>query len=376
MATDPRPFKPDYAVPPGQTLQETIERLQMSQTELARRTSRPVKTINEIIQGKAAITPETAIQLERVLGVPARLWNSLERNYREALARIGEQKRLESEIPWLKNVPVRELIQMEVLPDLPDKVALLAATLNFFGVATTKAWETQWAQPQAAFRQSRAFVSSPGALAAWLRLGDLQAHRIDCRNFSGSRFRSTLVRIRQLTREEPRVYQPETVRLCAQAGVAVVFVPELSKTRVSGATRWVSSERAILQLSLRYKTDDQLWFSFFHEAGHILLHGKREVFVEGPPDADASQRDQKEGEADRFASETLIPSNDWKTFLLKGRYNAKAEIEQFAAAMGIAPGVVLGRLQHEGYVPLQSQWNDLKVPLTLARTDLRETSAA
>lgn len=375
MATDLQ-FKPDYAVPPGQTLLETIERLQMSQTELARRTSRPVKTINEIIQGKTAIMPETAIQLERVLGVPARLWNSLERNYREALARIEEQKRLESEIPWLKRVPVRELIQMDVLPDLQDKVALLAAALNFFGVATTKAWETQWAQPQAAFRRSRAFVSSAGALAAWLRLGELQAQRIDCRDFNAARFRSTLGRIRGLTREDPSVYQAEIVRLCSEAGVAVVFVPELPKTRVSGATRWLSSERALLQLSLRYKTDDQLWFSFFHEAGHILLHGKREVFVEGPSKTDSTQRDQKEREADRFAGEALIPSDAYKAFVLKGRYNAKGEIERFAAEMGIAAGIVLGRLQHEGYVPPHSEWNDLKVRLTLARTDLRETSAA
>ena len=53
--------------------------------ELAESTGRPRKTINEIIAGKAEITAETALQLERVLGIPASFWNNLERNYQESL---------------------------------------------------------------------------------------------------------------------------------------------------------------------------------------------------------------------------------------------------------------------------------------------------
>ncbi len=80
-------FEPNYAVPPGATLLETIEVLGMSQSELAQRMGRPTKTVNEIINGKAAITPETALQLEKVVGIPASFWNTAERHYREILAR-------------------------------------------------------------------------------------------------------------------------------------------------------------------------------------------------------------------------------------------------------------------------------------------------
>jgi len=77
-------YSPDYAVAPGETLLETIQALGMNQTDLAARTGTPLKTIDEIIKGKESITPRTALQFERVLGIPATFWNSLERNYREA----------------------------------------------------------------------------------------------------------------------------------------------------------------------------------------------------------------------------------------------------------------------------------------------------
>ena len=85
-------FQPDHAVPPGETLKETLETIGMSQAELAERTGRPKKTINEIIMGKSAITSETALQLERVLGVPASFWNNLERNYKDLMTNRPRKK--------------------------------------------------------------------------------------------------------------------------------------------------------------------------------------------------------------------------------------------------------------------------------------------
>lgn len=98
MASDPsakrHTYQPDIAIPPGETLREAIEALGMSQAELAQRTGRATKNINEIIMGKAAITPDGALQYERVFGVPASFWNILESNYRNTLARLSEQERL------------------------------------------------------------------------------------------------------------------------------------------------------------------------------------------------------------------------------------------------------------------------------------------
>jgi HTH-type transcriptional regulator/antitoxin HigA len=345
-------FMPDYAVPPGETLLETIEAIGMSQAELAERTGRPKKTINEIIKGKAAITPETALQFERVLGIPAGFWNNLERNFQETLARLNEQKSLQRQINWLKKMPLNVLIKMGWVKKHSDKVQQLQAVLNFFGVASPEQWETRWMGTQVSFRTSKVFSNNPYAIASWLRMGELTARKFSCKPFDASKFKNALLSIRQLTVKPPEHFQQEVIRSCADAGVAVAFVPEIPGIRASGATWWVTPNKAVVQLSLRYKSNDQLWFSFFHEAGHILLHGKKEVFIEG------DDKNSKEDEADRFASDALIPPKKYIQFIRAGRCS-KTAIQTFASELGIAPGIVVGRLQHDDKL-LHSHCNDLK----------------
>ena len=353
-------YLPDYPVPPGETLLETIEALGMTQADLAARTGRTLKTINEIVKGKAPIRPDTALQLERALGVPASFWNNRERNYREVLARREERERLRGQVKWLSELPVRSMVKLGWVRPSRDKVRLLQELLNFFGVASPDQWHGLWGGREIAFRKSAVFRSNPGAVAAWLRKGEVDANRIRCAPYDESKFRAALSGIRALTVEPPDVFQTELVRMCAEAGVAVIFTPELPGTRVSGATRWLSPDKALIQLSLRYKTNDHLWFTFFHEAGHILLHGKREVFLE----AEKSE-DGKEKEADRFASNVLIPRRAYQKFVERGARN-QGEIRRFAERLGIAPGIVVGRLQHDGIIP-QSYFNDLKIRLAWAR---------
>ncbi|MBI5303491.1 MAG: HigA family addiction module antidote protein [Chloroflexi bacterium] len=347
-------FIPDYATPPGDTLLETIQALGMNQAELAKRTGRPLKTVNEIIKGKVAITPETALQLERVLGVPAGFWNNLERNYRESLARLDEQERLQKQLAWLKQIPVKAIAKLEWFAAFDDPVQQFQAVLRFFGVASPDQWENLWGKPAAAYRQSRAFQSDPGAVAAWLRKGELDAQQIPCQAYDAAKFQAALSHARALTTAAPEEFCPALTRMCANAGVAVVFVPELPKVRVSGVTRWLSPDKALIQLSLFYKRDDQLWFTFFHEAGHIVLHGKRDVFLE-----EDTLTDDKENQANDFAANLLISPADWERFIQAGSYRTKTAIQEFADEVGIAPGIVVGRLQHDGHLP-HSHCNDLK----------------
>lgn len=350
-------YYPDMVSPPGETLLETIEAMGMSQAELSERMGRPKKTINEIIKGKTAITPETALQLERVLGVPASFWNNRERQYRENLARIQERAILQSQIDWLKLFPLKEMISCHWVKASDSTIEQLQELLNFFGVATPNEWSSLWSGLPVAFRQSTAYSADPGSVAAWLRKGELDAQQIECSPFTEDKFRSALSDIRNLTSESPKVFVPRIREACARAGVAVVFVKELPRIRTSGATRWLTPSKALLQLSLRYKSDDQLFFTLFHESAHILLHGKREIFLE-----DDEKENDKENEADRFAADLLIPPEDYSQFKPSKKYYSKQDILDFASRIGIAPGIVVGRLQHDGKLR-PSFCNDLKVKL-------------
>jgi len=351
-------FEPLYLIPPGETLLETIEEMNLSQAELARRTGRPLKTINGIIKGDIAITPDTALQFERVLGIPAKFWINLETNYREAIARAKHMEDLEKDTDWLKNFPIKELTKKGWIERKDNDKEQLDELLKFFGVASIKAWGDIW-QTRVAFRKSPTLESDQYALACWIRKAELEAVKQDCVEFDKSKFKQSLTQIRKLTKEtDPDKFIPEMERICNECGVAVVFIPELNGTRVSGATKWLNSKNPMIALSVRHKTNDHLWFTFFHEAGHIILHGKKDTFIEGFEIKDQKEK-EKEAEADRFASNLLIPPNEYEKFVQEKTYSAD-KIIMFADRIGIAPGIVVGRLQHDRYIPF-SWHNKLKV---------------
>jgi HTH-type transcriptional regulator / antitoxin HigA len=346
-------FVPDYAVLPGDHLAEVLEAKGMSQAELALRIGRPQKTINEIIKGKAAITPDTAIQLERALAISAKNWNSLEAAYQLQLAERRDSARLESFASWAEKVPVAELRKREKLPETSSKIELVRRCLEFFGIDTPEA--LAGSSTLAAFRKSPAFDPDDLAMCTWLRLGELEAEQISCSPYDRNQFRAALERLRELTREHDLKKVKRTLeKECMKCGVAVCFTSELRHTHVSGAARWLTPEKALIQLSCRYKSDDHFWFTFFHECGHILLHGKKEGFLEG-----RETTNEEEDEANSFASSHLIPRQALAAFI-RERPLPKERIIEFAEQFHVSPGIVIGQLQKHRRLPPVTTLNKLK----------------
>jgi HTH-type transcriptional regulator / antitoxin HigA len=335
--TTNHPFRPDYAVPPGETLRDLITEQSVSQAELAARAGLSTKHVNQIMQGTAPITLETAIVLERVTGMPASFWTRREADYREALLRARQETLDEADDEWLRSLPIKELQSRSRIPVLKDRGRLFEAVLSFFGVADRRAYERVWSKVAPAFRRSHAFSSKPGAVAAWLRIAQLEAQGAKVEPYSAATFRKILREIRSLTADgDPN----RIVELCASAGVVVVFVAEVKGCRISGAAWWATPTRAVIALSDRYKKDDFFWFTFFHEAAHLLLHSKKETFI----DVDGKDSDVLEDEANRWASDFLVPPDRVQELRT---LKSDADVVAFAKEIGIAPGIVVGRMQHD-----------------------------
>jgi len=355
---------PDYVSPPGETLEELLAEKGMSQIELAKRTGRRTKTINQIIKGIAPITPETAIQFERALGVPASFWNNRESRYQEYRARIKEYGILNAQKEWLKKIPLKEMIRLKWVEKYEDEAFQAEELLKFYGITHfecyTDTLETVYC------RRACSFAVDKEALVAWMRKGEIEGQKIFTYPYDEKKFKEILREIRAFTVASPEAFIKEIPQRCSKAGVAVVFVPELSKTHIYGATRWLTPQKALISLSLRYKTDDHFWFTFFHEAGHIIHHGKRDMFIEEKNISEWSGNKEEE-EANRFAANFLIPHAELSRFINAGRKSADA-IVRFADRIGIAPGIIVGRLQHEGYIPMSHcnamkrriSWNPVK----------------
>ena len=338
-------FQPDWVSPPGDTIADLLEEKSWSQAEFAQRCGYTTKHASLLINGKASITEDTALKLERVLGCSARFWLVREAQYRETIARRQELKSLEAEANWLKQLPLADMIRFEWIRKYRSKGQQVSECLQFFGVSSVDVWKKRYAEPLAAFKASNKFNKDGAAVSAWLRQGERVASEITCQPYDKALFRQALVGLRALTNEtDPKVFMPKMTATCARAGVAVVFEPAPKGCPVSGATRWLSPDKALLMLSLRHKTNDHLWFAFFHEAGHILLHGKKMLFLETK-----GLDDEHERQADEFASNLLIPSHYAKRLSDLGvTYTA---VKAFAQKIGVAPAIVVGRMQKEGYVP-------------------------
>jgi addiction module HigA family antidote len=356
-------FNPDYSVHPGEILEETLVARGLSRRDAAQRCGISSKHLNQILHAKAPLLPNLAISLEAVLGVSADLWTALQCQYELHRARSVASERSVDSGDWNRRFPVSEMVNRGWIAKPANKAETTNLLLRFFGVANIEAWETWFKGIQAAYRKSPSFKSRPESVAAWLRKGEIVAQEIGCSPYDAASFRAALDSIRELTRRTPDVFEPEMKRLCAEAGVALVLLSELPGTRLSGAARWLTKDKALIMLSLRHKSNDHFWFSFFHEAGHVLLHGKRMLFLD---DVEQTISDLEQ-EADDFAAGTLVPERDFRAFVAGTRFLTKGTVSAFAERVGIAPGVVVGRLQHEKKIGF-SVLNGLK-----KRYSLRDT---
>jgi HTH-type transcriptional regulator/antitoxin HigA len=347
-------FDPDYVVPPGATLKESIDEQGISQVQLAQRTGLTEKTISQIINGIAPVSYDTAGKFELVTGVPAQFWNRRELRYREALSRRDTLAALAEQEIWLREIPLDVLVERGYVEPSDDKGTLVHRALRFFGVSSVDAWRDALLTPAVQYRSNKAKAKHPGFVAAWLRMGELQAEAIDCEKFNAEEFRRLLrTDIRELTSTSGQIWRKKLPELCAQAGVAFVLTKEIPSAAVSGAARWLSKrEVPLIQISLKFKTDDQTWFSFYHEAGHVLLHGRRKLYVDYGKDHET----EVEREANVFARDLLIPREHIARF---PRLRSKVRIRRFAASIGVSAGIVVGRLQHDDYL-LPKHCNDLK----------------
>ena len=318
----------------------------MSQKDLASSLDRPAQVVNEIINAKKAITEDTALELERVLGIGAHVWMGLESTYRLTFARQRERERLRSAIDLLPELPIAAMAKLGWIPKTRDKEALAHEVLSFFGVANASAYRNR--NPVAAFHFTARAKFSEEALNAWLRRGEIEARNAETREFDTSRLHEAAQEARALTTEEPGVFVPLLQDCLAYAGVAFVIVPELPKTGANGVARWLAPRKALIQLNLRYKWADIFWFTLFHEIAHLLRHHKdRNIIVDG----EGINGDRViEDDANQWASDFLIDPGMWEAFTSNPGFTRDA-VTRFAAEAGIAPGIVVGRLQREHRLP-------------------------
>lgn len=330
-------FHPNWASSPGDTILDVLEERGLTPTELALRLEEKLENVHALLQGRAPITIALAKRLQAALGASAEFWMARDYLYREDAARRDSAAQT-----WLSELPVADLIRFGWINPAPTPEREVEACLKFFAVPDITTWRHSYSRiySNVVFRTSKTLDSKPGAVAAWLRRGEIEATGQECKPWDRDAFRATLFEVKRLTRvKDPQRFLPQLQALCSSTGVAVVVVPSPSGCRASGATRFLEPKKALLQLSFRYLTDDHFWFTFFHEAGHLVLHGDRELILEGL----SSPVTVAEEQANQFATDVLIPQGV-KPLLSSVRPSTR-EVLRLARLAGVSPGIIVGQLQ-------------------------------
>lgn len=342
-------FSPDWIVTPGEIIGDVLAERGWTKTEFAQRTEFSEKHIHQLLNGTRSITQDTAIKLEKVLGSTPRFWLGLEAQYREQLAKTADMAELAADVDWLKELPLSDMIRFGWVQRAASRPLQVYNCLRYFAVSSVTAWRLQYQQPVAAYRASGLLTKSPATVSTWLRQAEKLADALRCAPYDKSRFETTLTQARALTCESSSaVFFPQLQQLCAVAGVAVVLAPAPKGCPVSGATKWLTPQKALVVLSLRGKSDDKFWFTFFHEAAHLLKHGKSLTFLDilGKDGLNAAE----EAEADAFARNFLLPQDAYKAFVAQARFS-QASVCSFAEQQQTSPGIVVGRLQFDKRLP-------------------------
>ena len=333
------------AIPPGATIREQLELRGMKQKEFAQRMDMSEKHISRLISGHVELTQDVAIRLEAVLGVPANFWNNLEILYREDLARLEAENEMEEEAEFASYFPYNEASKLGWIPEAKSSAEKVRNLRKYFEVAKLNCLG-DIGIPGIAYRKLGRSDGSDYALAIWAQKARLEARKMITDPVDMKGIKKLMPAIRSMTLTTPNEFCSKIVSLFLEVGVAVVFLPHLKGTYLHGAT-FYDGNKIVMGLTARGTDADRFWFSLFHEVGHIL-EGHLSNWNEAGD----------EEKADAFAKNVLIPDKDYETFLANADLSKDA-IVRFANVVGVAPGIVVGRLQKENRIPY-SRYSDLK----------------
>lgn len=339
----------EYVIAPGETIVELLDANCMTQLDLAAKMGITKKNINEIIKGKAPITNSTALKLEYIFKIPASFWNNLESSYRDSLERKKDRESIIEDEKYLLNIPYSEMAKrnwdwIEKTRDSYEKVVNLR---KFFSVASL-GFDTELKR-RLAFRKSDNKNFSYDSLYCWLRYGEIQANKEEYPKFNIDLLKENTYKIRMLVNKPFLDVLDKVKELLKECGVALIYESHLPNTYVNGVTYKITCDKALIMISDRGKRDDSLWFTLFHEIGHLIKHSKKEVFL----DLDDTEVTDIEKEANDFARNVLIPNVYYNKFINSNKFITEQSIIDFSNEIDVSTGIIVGRLQSDNKI----EWN-------------------
>ncbi|MDH7971466.1 ImmA/IrrE family metallo-endopeptidase [Sphingomonas sp. AR_OL41] len=343
---------PDWASPPGHTIVTILDERELTVEQFAHQIGRSTSVAQRIIDGAHAIDRDLARNLAFALGASEKFWMAREHDYRASVT-PRDSFQIGSLAELIGKLPVNDMQNFGWIGRAGSTDDKIAECLSFFDVSTLAQWQGRYenAFQEAAYRRSTAHNSCEVATTAWLRQGEIETQGDVVASWSAAVLETQIEHFKRLTwYKSPALFLPKAKSLFAAAGVKFAIVRAPKGCTASGAVRVLSDGTPHVQLSFRFLSDDQFWFSLFHEIAHLLLHYERMPILENSETAG----NQTESEANEYAANTIIPPEFHDELFSLSK--TKNSIINFAKKVGVCPGLIVGRLQRErviGYNQMQ-----------------------
>jgi len=357
----------NYAVAPGEYLEEWIDEHGLSQQRVADLLGCSRKHVNEIVHGRAPITSDTAIRLERVVGIPADSWLRYEAAYRADLARIADQENLAAHVEEIDSNAVaylRSLGFTKATRRTPG--ALVSDFLAFHRCGTWEAYihlhesASTGDYALAALKESGDSTIDTTVLTTWLRAAELAEpfERGRRYNYDADRLLDALPLLRARAAEPNATMLRDIAKMLSQVGVVFMVVEPPKKFPLHGMTRWIDKRVPVIQQTGRWGKDGFVIWTLFHELGHVLNDPRGEMHLEYR--TDKKRKSAAEKAANKFAMDILFGESGLEPFTGLTR---DCEIAGAAKKLGIAPGVAVLQMHRRRLLDYQ-HGNQLCVDLS------------
>lgn len=344
----------DYAVAPGAYLDEWIDDQGLSQQQVADMLGASRKQVNEIINGRAPITSDTAMRLERVVGIPAKTWLRYEAAYRADRARIADEQTLGAFVDHIDDNAAGYLRKIGATKATRTKPGQLVSDFLAFHQCGT--WDAYVLRHEAATTGDYALAAlkdakaeiDPTLLSTWLRAGELTEEYERGRrfNFDAKALHDHLPELKRRAAEPDQSMLNDLARMLAELGVVFMVVEPPKKFPLLGMTRWIDKRIPVIQQTGRWDKDGFVIWTLFHELGHVLNDPRGEMHLEYSSEKKRTSAAEKG--ANEFAMEVLFGPDRMKPFEGLDR---DYQIRRVAAEVGISPGVAVHQMHRRRMLP-------------------------
>ena len=318
----------------------------VTQAEFAVRMGTTSKTLSQLVNGQANISNDLAQKLSTMLGTSIDFWLNLQTAFDEKVIEINKAKSTDEQAEIVAVIDYSYFVRLVNLPVARTVREKIDNLCSFFRIADLRILRQN--DFLVNFRTGIATVEDKNIInsRAWLQTALNVAARIETAPFNADKLKAYIPEIRTMTLQDPEVFLPRLREIFSDCGVAFVLLPYLKNSGINGAVKWINQDRVVLAMNDRRLNADTFWFSLFHEIKHVLQQKTKTVFVSSSKQEMKAMDEKLEEDADIFAQNTLIPIRDYRQFA-PSKYTSDAEIIAFAKKIGIHPGVVAGRLQHD-----------------------------